>query len=347
MYSPSLVVSGIQYNMTNKQQQQVRTPRQNKKKTNKNKRGQANSQLVGVGVPQNMSVMLPPSTYNISSIGNTGQIRIRGRDILGPLKYGGGTSQVFGVFDLNPACWNSSRLSLLAKTYEKYRYDKIRLIYVPSVASSISGMVGIYVEPEIYDNVVTSVANCLTHFAAIAGPAWSPLAVEFNRAPSDQTSYLCTEKPSIERALLSQAKAAVLCDGPITSLGILAIEYDITFMYPELEYGYAGEQYSASSASLTAAAGGIIATNPAWTSGGVKIVEYVLNNQLTGCFVNAVSNLYDYLEGAILYSAYDGTSWRLYPDLASAAAKSGPISSIAAIAAVNYGLWVRKLVASS
>lgn len=324
--------------MNNKTQpQRKRARRSNKtKKINNNNRA--------VTVPASVSSVLQPSHYSITSSGGGSQIRVTGRDILGLLTYSGGGSEIWGVFDLNPACWVNSRLSLVAKTYEKYRYDHIVLHFIPSTGTSTSGFVGVYVEPEVYDPIVNSVTQVLTHHNATAGPVWCPAKVAFSRAPSDQTTYLCTDKSGIERGLMTQAKAAVISNTGSSSLGILAIEYDITFMYPELEYGFAGEQYALSSAALTAAANGVIATVPVWSSIGVKVVELVLGNPILGVFVNNASNIYDFVTGSLIYSAWDGTSWRLYPDIASALAKNGPLSSVAAIAGLGYTYFVRKLV---
>lgn len=323
--------------------------RRNKQTNNNNVNNQPNAGVVGrpTFAPGAYGITLSPSTYSMTSSSNGLQVRIRGRDILGPCQYNGGTSAVFGVFDLNPACWNNSRLSLVAKTYEKYRYDHMTLHYIPSVATSTAGTTAVYFEPEVYDNVVNSVSAALTHHDSIAGPIWGPLCVQYRRAPGDQTTYLCTEKSGIERGLLSQAKAAVICETAATAIGYLAIEYDITFMYPELEYGYTGEQYVSTSATLTAAANGVIATVPTWTSVTQKVVEIVVGNAILACYVNNVSNTYDYVAGSLLYSAWDGTSWRLYPDLASALSKSGPLSSVAAIAGVVYAYYMRRLVFGS
>lgn len=330
--------------MNNNKTQTKRARRSKKtKKTNNNN----NTNLRTVTAPASFGTAMHPSSYSITSSGNGSQIRVTGRDILGPLQFNGAGSNVFGVFDLNPACWVNSRLSLVARTYEKYRYDRMVLHYVPSVATSSAGLVGIYFEPEVYDEVVNSVAAVLTHHNSIAGPVWGPLTCTYKRAPSDQTSYLCTEKAGVERGLMTQCKAAVISESGLTTLGLLAIEYDITFMYPELEFGFTGEQYISTSATLTAAANGIIATVPTWNSLSVKVVELVIGNPIIGLFVNNVSNTYDYLSGSLIYSAWDGTSWRLYPDLASALAKNGPLSSVAAIAGVIYAYYMRKLVQGS
>lgn len=326
------------------------TNNNNKTNTNKtrgrNKRSRRRQQgpiVQTITAPMAYSGTLGTPSYSIISQDGGQVLKVKGRDLLGQL-YGGNNSIIVGVFDLNPACWSNSRLSFLARTFEKYRYDSFTIHYIPSLASTATGFASLYFEPEIYDDVASVVTQSLTHFTSSAGPAWHPNSITWRRPSTDPGAYLCTEKTGIERALLSQGKVCFLNENTATIPGIAAIEYEITFMYPELELGYAGVQYEVTQLTLNAAANGLIAAPPSFTSTGVKLIEYVLNDPITNVFVNVAGNPYNFLVGAVLYGAWDGGAWRLFPDIASALAKAGALFSVPALANVQCDILGRRLV---
>lgn len=318
----------------------------NNNKTRGRKRGrtQRKKAVQPIQVPASFSGILSTPKYNISSSDNGQVTRVTGHDLLGSLYRG---ENIAGVFDMNPACWTNSRLSFIARTYEKYRFNSFTIHYVPSLATSATGFTAMYYEPEIYDNVASAVTQTLTHYTSTAGPCWQPLSMTWKRPVTDQTTYLCTEKTGVERALLSQGKVAVICENTATNPGLLSIDYDITFLYPELEYGYAGVQYEVTQLNLNATANGIIDAGPAFATTDNKLIELTITDPISDLFITVAGNPYAYLAGAVLYTAWDGTSWRLFPDIPSALAKAGALFSVPALTNVLKDCWGRRLVFGS
>lgn len=297
--------------------------------------------------PAAMGSMIQPSKFSITTV-SEGVVRLRGHEMLGVVSVPSpGGSPIAGVFDLNPACWTNSRLARIASTYEKYRYDRIRIRYHPSVATSTNGSISCYLELEADENVALTPVQSLNHQYSFLGPAWAPGEVTYVRPAQDPTTYYLTNKGSAERTDLTQGKAVFVAGSSAeASFGYAIIEYDVVFMYPELESGYSGEQYQASWGAVPIqGAGDPVVATPAWASVGVKVAEVVLNRPLTGVFQSAAGNTYDLPVGSLLYTAWDGVNWLLYQTLSGALATTSPLRWVAAnAAAFNLGYQVRKLV---
>nr|WRQ65017.1 structural protein [Tolivirales sp.] len=319
-------------------------------KQNKNKVKQQTSKKQTTKKPSQRRVVAPaangcvlsPSKFSMQTV-SEGVVRFRGHELLGIL----GTvaeSTLAGVFDLNPACWRNSRLSRIAGTYEKYRYDSFTIRYHPTVPTTAPNAIATYVELEIEEDAATNVTAALNHQYAAMGPAWSSHEVHYRRPPQDPKAYYLTDRVVGNRSDMSQGKIVCLSNavGP-QAFGYVSIEYDVVFMYPELEPGYPGEQYQQTTAAIPVlAAGSNIITNPAWSSAGVKVAEVVLEEVLTGCFT-AAGSTYDFFVGSVLYTAWDGVAWLLYQNLEQALSLVNPLRTTAGLGASTLNYFVRKL----
>lgn len=272
-----------------------------------------------------------------------GVVRFKGHELLGPV----GTSAfstLAAVFDLNPACWRNSRLARIAATYEKYRYDSFVVRYHPTVSTSTPNGLATYVELEIDEDAQTNVVGALNHQYSAMGPAWAPHEVHYRRPAQDPKAYLLSDSAVGNRNDMSQGKiiSVATADGP-QAFGYLSIEYDVVFMYPELESGYPGEQYVQTSAVIPILAPGsnIIAT-PNWTSTGVKVAEIVLEEVLVGC-INAAGSTFDFAVGALLYTAWDGVAWLLYENIEQALSTVNPLRTAAGLPGTTLNYFMRKL----
>lgn len=283
-----------------------------------------------------------PSKFSMQTVSD-GVVRFRGHELLGSV----GTaafSPIAAVFDLNPACWRNSRLARIAATYEKYRYDSFTIRYHPTVSTSSPNGLATYVELEVDEDAVTSVIGALNHQFSAMGPAWAPHEVHYRRPPQDPKAYILTDRAVGNRNDLSQGKVVSVstADGP-QAFGYLSIEYDVVFMYPELESGYPGEQFVQTSATIPILAPGsnIIAT-PNWLSAGVKAAEIVLEEVLIGC-VNAAGSTFDFAVGSVLYTAWDGVAWLLYENIEQALALVNPLRTVAGLPGTTLNYFMRKL----
>ncbi len=273
-----------------------------------------------VSLPAASSSTLQPSAFTASTIGD-GIIRFRGHELLGQVDFtlGSGDNRIAGVFDLNPACWVNSRLARVASTYEKYRYDFFRIRYHPVAGTDVSASVACYIELEAEEPITNSPVLALNHQHSVLGPIWSTLSVEYRRPAHDATVYFLSNTSTSSREATTQARVAVI--GDVTAhTGYISIEYDVVFMYPELEANYPGEQYvhaNGSSTTPTADAPVLLGTPPA--SQGVKLVELILTKDLPEpVYSFAANNAYNFTAGSKLYSAWDGNNWTVFESLASA-----------------------------
>lgn len=357
MYSPVSHIAESNTNMTNNKTKKTkrgsRPPMTPKGKTNANN----NNRMINrcgatrpytVTVPQAYGSFMPPSRYSIIS-NNSGVSRIRGHELLGQVSQITINNNICGVFDLNPACWTNSRLSLVARTFEKYRFDKFTVTYYPANPTTMAGNVAIYLEMEAFENITDSVVVALNHQFSGMSSIWQSCGFTYTRPSADPTAYILTAKAGTDMALFSQARVAVVRNSTSTDglNGFIGIEYDVTFMYPELELGYPGAQFESSQALMTAVVNGAISATPAWTSLGVKLAEIVLAKQLNDVYVSGNVNNYTLPAGTTMFTAWDGTRWGFYLTVQAALAGVGILFSSVVLTSVPIQYYVRKLLAGA
>lgn len=204
-----------------------------------------------------------------------------------------------------------------------------------------------YLEFESNESVATNHVQALNHQNAALGPKWAPMVVSFNRPKEDQTVYYLTNGGAgSAREDLSQAKLCFVSgEDVVGTYGFVSIEYDITFMYPELETGYAGEQFEQSTATyLGALAGDLVMTSPVWNSTNVKVAEIVLDQAMPPVFASQAGNPYTYIAGSLLYTAWDGANWLLFNTLDGAAALGTPLKWLNNVVGAALKYRVRRLI---
>lgn len=311
-------------------------------KNNKQKKTQRLGRSRVIPAPSASGSLLSPSRFTMNTISD-GVVRFRGHELLGSV--GTATfSTIAAVFDLNPACWTNSRLSKIAMTYEKYRYDSFTIRYHPTVSTTAPNGLATYVELEIDESAQTTVTGALNHQFAALGPAWAPHQLTYRRPKEDPKAYILSDKSVANRNDMSQGKVISVssADGPQV-FGYLSIEYDVVFMYPELEYGYGGEQYIQTSATIPVLAPGAnITTTPTWTSTNIKVAELTLGDVLPNC-VNAAGSTFNFSLGDVLYTAWDGVTWLLYENLEQALATVNPLRTSTGLAGTTLRYFLRKL----
>lgn len=320
------------------------TKNNNNKRSKPSKNGNSRSSpgQRTVQVPSAAGTILQPSKFTMQSVGE-GVVRFRGHEILGAVNTAA-FSTLAGVFDVNPSCWQNSRLSRIASTYEKYRFDSFTIRYHPTVSTTASNAVATYVELEVEEPVTVSVVGALNHQYAAMSPAWAGHEVTYKRPPQDPTTYILTNKAVGDRSQLSQAKIVSIAsaDGPQT-LGYLSIEYDVTFMYPEIEFGFAGRQFTSSSGTIPVLAPNAnIVCAPNWDSNGMRVAEIVLDEVLQDT-VNAAGATFNFGIGDVLYTAWDGVNWLLYQSLEAALSLVNPLRTAPGMPGTTLNYFVRVL----
>jgi hypothetical protein len=105
------------------------------------------------------------------------------------------------------------------------------------------------------------------------------------------------------------------------SIGRVVIEYDIEFIYPELEHRDGGVQFGPiNGANLSApVAGSDIAIEPGSASWAFSGFQYGCMRLVEGLPAMLMNNkLLAPAAGTLLFYAYDGAKWLLYPTLEGA-----------------------------
>lgn len=153
------------------------------------------------------------------------------------------------VSDMNPACWQNSRLGLIAKCYEKYRVDKMTVTYIPNVGTNFIGTVALYVDTDPLEaQVATTGTSALqavsqNQFVTV-GPCWSRLTCEYRRDKDDTRLHYASVDQDEDLRETSPGNIYLWTNNDdLLSLGHIYVEYDITFHYPEVEFSEAGENY--------------------------------------------------------------------------------------------------------
>ncbi len=89
---------------------------------------------------------------------------------------------------LNPAYFNNASLGVLARTYEKFRFTRAILEYVPAVSTFVSGQIVITStrsckEPFLDGGSTTFLSRALSQGNATAGPIWQRHVIEIDCLP--------------------------------------------------------------------------------------------------------------------------------------------------------------------
>jgi len=167
-----------------------------------------------------------------------------GREYLGPIITG--TDPVPGQnllnIDVNPTYFEGTRLQLLARTFEKYLFRKLRFIYVSGCSSNTSGTIGIAYDKDVSDPTPPAtdagVREYLSYEDAVMDRVWTD--VELNiRKPDFGFDYLFTSESSAgdpRLAYQGQIYVFQVVNPPASiAIGSLFIDYECEFITPQLE----------------------------------------------------------------------------------------------------------------
>jgi len=166
----------------------------------------------------------------------TDSIRIQGRDLVGPIQVQG--NAYFNIFNqpLNPLSVQGTRLSQEAALWQKYKYNRVKIIYSPSVDSTHSGMILVshlddpeFISPSMGSiNYVQSMSEPI---AARSTQIFKPCAMSYT-PPQDKEYYIQPDVEGEDRLTVqSIIKVIEMVTSDLTAgtqIGMLYIEFDIT-----------------------------------------------------------------------------------------------------------------------
>lgn len=140
---------------------------------------------------------------------------------------------------MNPSYFNSAMLGNLSRVYEKYRFRKATLEYIPSVATSVQGQLVVLsdrsVKNPFLDGASASfLGRALSQANAVACPLWQ--RTMFECETSDQWSLVDPLiDGDLDDTISGEIQLYAFC--PITvATGILIMHYEIEFKDPLYTY---------------------------------------------------------------------------------------------------------------
>jgi len=204
----------------------------NNKKTNPTKSaGLTKSQtLAPVAIGTSIRAVKPVMSRTVS------EGRIRGKDFLGDVECQGVTTFGLGKSALlNPAYFFSTFLGNFARSYEKYRWNMLRIHYVPKVATSAAGQIVMcsqrsVTEPGLQPEAGTFLNRAMSQGNAAFSPLWTASYIDIDtdsefRLVDPTTSSDLDDAIHEELQVYTQAATSGV-------VGYLIAEYDISFKEP-------------------------------------------------------------------------------------------------------------------
>lgn len=233
---------------TKEKEEMVKTTSQKLRGATPRNGGKAPAQGAGAkrapnGGTGTMSVSMAPVSIGTTIRGGKPKItrtvdnaRITGNDFIGIVE-GSGVS-TFGLGKsamLSPAYFASTFLGNLARSYQKYRWNRLRVHYVPKVATTVTGQIILasqrsVTEPGLQPEAGTFLQRAMSQGNAVFGPLWVEHYIdidcssEFKLVDPTTTSDLddCIHE---ELQVYTQINSAQQC-------GYLFAEYDLSFSEP-------------------------------------------------------------------------------------------------------------------
>jgi len=236
-------------------------------------------------------------TYFQSLPGKNGSTVCCGADLLGVVStpnasiFGGSILQINGIIGsilVTPlgSVFLNTRLYVEALRYEKFRFRKLRFHFLSDVGTNVNGSVILAYDPDPADNSINlqpdansslSSLQILMGFAdAEKDSVWTPFSMDCRTVKNDPQEFYYTNYVGGDIRLAAQGSLWVADGGSLpnnTSLGSIAIEYEIEFWDPSMDQLNSQANYAkiGFATSLTANQGlNFLASTPsiAFTGGG-------------------------------------------------------------------------------
>lgn len=163
--------------------------------------------------------------------------RIQGNDFIGTVE-GLGTS-TFGLGKsalLSPAYLASTFLGNLARSFERYRWNRLRIHYVPKVSTSVTGQIIMcsqrsVSEPGLQPEAGTFLSRAMSQGNAVFGALWLEHAIDIDCGSEDWHLVDPTTTSDIDDCIHEELQVYTQVNTP-QQCGYLFAEYDISFKEP-------------------------------------------------------------------------------------------------------------------
>lgn len=167
---------------------------------------------------------------------STSQATIVGTDFLATVE-GQGVA-TFGLGKaamLSPAYFASTVLGNLARSFESYRFNRLRIHYIPKVATSVTGQIILcsqksVSEPGLQPEAGTFLNRAMSQGNAVFSSLWSPCAIDIN-CPKEWKLVDPTTTSDPDDAIWEELQVYTQISAA-AQVGYLLAEYDISFKEP-------------------------------------------------------------------------------------------------------------------
>lgn len=212
---------------------------------------------------------------SVKSKSVTNTTTYKGRDFLTSVQLGqtiSGANQLMADVPIAPGRFEGTRISLLARAFEKYRFKKCKVIYEPSVPTTVGGQFVMYFELDPLDRVettdeLTAIRNAMAHQGALLGNVNMKHSIELPIKPGLPNFFTGSPEGPVQlyyQAVFRMvASAGLNGTGAPTSgvVGALFVEYEVHFEGEQMLGGVASGSDSpvsgAIQTTMQAAAGNV------------------------------------------------------------------------------------------
>lgn len=163
--------------------------------------------------------------------------RMAGRDFIASVECSGSTSS-FGLGKsalLSPAYFASTFLGNIARSFEKYHWNKLRIHYVPKVATNAKGQIILcsqrsVTEPGLQPESGTFLQRAMSQGNAVFSPLWTAAYIDID---VDNEFRLVDPTTTSDLDDCIHEELQVYTQSPdVGQVGYLIAEYDVTFKEP-------------------------------------------------------------------------------------------------------------------
>lgn len=164
---------------------------------------------------------------------STDSARVSGHDFLGTVEGNGLTTFGVGkVAALSPAYFPNSMIGSLASTFDQYKWNRLRIHYIPKVPTTLGGQVVLtssssVSEPTLQPESGTFLQRAMTQGNAVFSPLW--MATFIDIPPSDWKLLDPATTADPDDTIAEELQVFTQVSGVAQQVGYLWAEYDVSF----------------------------------------------------------------------------------------------------------------------
>jgi hypothetical protein len=190
--------------------------------------------------PVNIPRVRAPNFYKKGNI-------CRGSDVVTSLT--AITANQYGIIfqmDISPSAFYGTKLAYEARTWEKYRFTKLRITYSPEVSSTQNGAVALAFDSDPTDpnptEDVPGFRSLMGHEGAVSGQVWTEVTCVMPTGGKDDkstwyfTGDLGNQVGAVDERFIYQAQFYLMTTIDVSSsdFGTLWVDYEIEFSKPQI-----------------------------------------------------------------------------------------------------------------